>query len=242
MTEYNYDAFSPDNYNLASADGPEIGDKAPDFELETHDGKKRRLLDFEGDCIVLELGSMTCPLFLTRKDSMVKIAHDFKQVSHAVLYVREAHPGADIPAHKSIEHKRECASLLKSELDDPRTVLVDGVEGAAHLAYGSMPNAVYIIDKKGIVRFKAPWNNAETTREALKAFLKTGKSSMMKSYFMPAKPWIVLSTARRAGAGSARDFFLGLPRLIWNVLIKTNVRIFFQKTPQPRLETDNTES
>ena len=46
MTDYNYDAFSPVNYNPQSADGPEIGDKAPNFDLETHDGQKHRLLDF----------------------------------------------------------------------------------------------------------------------------------------------------------------------------------------------------
>jgi peroxiredoxin len=229
MTSYNYDAFSPDTYNLASADGPEVGDKAPDFVLETHDGQMRRLLDFEGKCIVLELGSITCPLFLTRQDSMEKIALDFPQVSHAVLYVREAHPGTDIPAHKTLEDKRDCASLLKSEFNDPRTVLVDGVEGAAHRAYGSMPNAIYIIDQEGIVRFKAPWNNAKTTRTALEAAL-AGKSAKMKSYFKPAKPWVVFSTMRRAGKGSGKDFFHGLPRLIWNVLIKNNIRTFFRKT------------
>ena len=66
MTDYNYDAFSPDNYNLANAGGREVGDKATDFGLETHDGHSRQLLDFEGECLVLELGSMTYPLFLTR--------------------------------------------------------------------------------------------------------------------------------------------------------------------------------
>ena len=30
MTGYNYDAFSPDNYNLASADGPEVGEDDPE--------------------------------------------------------------------------------------------------------------------------------------------------------------------------------------------------------------------
>ena len=227
MTDYNYDAFSPDNYNLASADGPAVGEQAPDFELETHDGQTRRLLGFAGEYMVLELGSITCPLFLTRQDSMEKIAQDFPDVAHAILYVREAHPGADIPAHKTLGDKRGCASLLKSEFNDPRTILVDGVEGAAHLAYGSMPNAAYIIDKDGIVRFKAPWNNAKTTRKALEAIL-AGKSAQIKSYFKPAKPWVVLRTARRAGAGSGKGFFHGLPRLIWNVLIKNNIRTFFR--------------
>jgi len=229
VAPYNYDSFSPDNYNLQSADGPEIGQKAPDFELETHDGQKRRLLDFEGECLILELGSMTCPLFLTRYDSMQKIAQDYPQVSSSVLYVREAHPGAAIPAHKSIEEKKACASLLVSELNDPRLILVDGVEGHAHQAYGSMPNAIYIIDKEGIVRFKAAWNNTTATRTALEAVLQ-GKSSKIKSYFKPAKPWIVLSTARRAGKGSGSDFFRGLPRLIWNVLIKNNLRTFFRSS------------
>lgn len=100
MSEYNYDAFSPDNYNLASAGGPEVGDKAPDFALETHDGQTRQLMGFEGECMVLELGSMTCPLFLTRQDSMEKIAQDYPNVDHAILYVREAHPGADTPRIK----------------------------------------------------------------------------------------------------------------------------------------------
>jgi hypothetical protein len=197
--------------------------------LQTHDGRKQRLLDFDGDCLILELGSMTCPLFLTRHDNMLEITRNYPQASHAVLYVREAHPGEAIPAHKSIEEKKACAAILKTELEDPRTILVDGVEGAAHLAYGSMPNAIYIIDNEGIVRFKAPWNNSATTRKALDAVLQN-KPANFKSYFKPAKPWIVLSTAKRAGKGSAKDFFIGLPRLIWNVLIKNNLRTFFRRS------------
>ena len=228
MTSYNYESFSPDNYDLASSDGPAIGQIAPDFQLETHDGLARNLLDFDGECLVLELGSMTCPLFLTRHDSMQKIAKDYPSVAHAVLYVREAHPGESIPAHKTMEDKRAVASILKTELDDPRTILVDGVGGEAHLAYGSMPNAVYIIDGEGVVRFKAPWNNSKTTRKALDAVLQDQPANF-KSYFKPAKPWIVHSTAKRAGKGSAKDFFHGLPRLIWNVLIKNNVRTFLDR-------------
>ena len=53
---------------------------------------------------------------------MEKIAQDYLNCAHAVLYVREAHPGADIPAHKAMEDKRNCATLLKSEFEDPRTI------------------------------------------------------------------------------------------------------------------------
>lgn len=102
------------------------------------------------------------------------------------------------------------------------------VYGNAHKAYGSLPNAIYIIDKAGIVRFKAQWNNPVATRKALLALID-GKEVRIKSYFAPAKPSIVLSTAARAGKGSASDFFRGLPLLIWNNLIKLNIRTIFKK-------------
>ena len=158
---------------------------------------------------------------------MEKIAADIPNCTHAILYAREAHAGAVIPAHKTLKDKRNCASLLKTELDEPRTVLVDGVEGAAHLAYGRMPNAIYIIDRERIVRLKALWSNAMTTHKALEAIL-AGKPAKIKSYFKPAKPWVVMSTAKRAGKGLGKDFFHGVPWLIWNALIKNNIRTFLK--------------
>ncbi|WP_425039691.1 hypothetical protein [Primorskyibacter sp. S187A] len=91
-----------------------------------------------------------------------------------------------------------------------------------------MPNAIYIIDCDGIVQFKAPLNNATTTRKALQTIL-AGKPAKMKSYFKPATPWVVMSTAKRAGHGPGKDFVHGLSRLIWNVLIKNNIRTFLKR-------------
>ncbi|MBO6675484.1 MAG: hypothetical protein JJ908_10465 [Rhizobiales bacterium] len=127
-----------------------------------------------------------------------------------------------------MDEKKAVAGRLSSELNDPREIFVDGLEGEAHLAYGSMPNAIYIIDKEGIVRFKAPWNNSATTRKALDAVL-AGRPANFKSYFKPAKPKIVLSTVNRAGTGSKADFFNSLPVLIWNVLIRNNIKTFFKR-------------
>ena len=228
MSGYNYDNFSTDDYDFNNAAGPGVGEAAPDFELETTDGIKKQLLDFEGDFLALELGSITCPLFHTRRDGMEITREEFPQVSFAILYVREAHPGTKVAAHKSFEDKKACATRLKTEDKESRTILVDGLDGAAHQAYGSMPNAIFIIDRKGIVRFKAEWNNPSATRKALNA-LTTGKTPNVKSYFRPAKPAIVLETIKRAGEGSGSDFFSGLPLLIWNNLIKLNLRIHFRK-------------
>lgn len=91
-----------------------------------------------------------------------------------------------------------------------------------------MPNAVFIIDKQGIVKFKAEWNNPAATRKAIQLILE-GKDVNIKTYFKPAKPNIVLATAKRAGKGSAYDFFTGLLILIWNNLIKRNTEVFLDK-------------
>lgn len=44
MTEYNYDSFTPGNYDFVNSAGPEIGQKAANFKLETTEGGKSRYL------------------------------------------------------------------------------------------------------------------------------------------------------------------------------------------------------
>ena len=63
MRSYNYDEFSTQSYDFDTVDGPDIGQKAPGFLLTTTEGGSRNLLDFPGDYLVLEMGSITWPLF-----------------------------------------------------------------------------------------------------------------------------------------------------------------------------------
>lgn len=134
MPAYNYDEFSTGNYNFVNAIGPIVGENAPDFELATADGDIQSLLQFDGEFLVLEMGSITCPLFQSRRPVMETLNRKIDGVSNAVLYVQEAHPGADIPSHKNFDDKMACASRLKETDGETRIVLVDGFEGRAHLA------------------------------------------------------------------------------------------------------------
>lgn len=228
MQPYNYDGFSTEGYDFNSVDGPNVGEKAPDFPLETSDGAPRRLLDFSGAFLVLEMGSITCPLFQSRRTIMEPLDQEFGNVSSAVLYVREAHPGANIQSHKNLADKAACATRLKTEDGETRTVFVDGFDGLAHQAYGSMPNAIFIINKNGCVVFRSDWNNPSATRKALQALVE-GREITAKSYFRPALPKAVFRTLGNAGKGSAADFFKGLPFLIWTNIIKRNLRLFFNR-------------
>jgi hypothetical protein len=231
MSGYNYEVFTSKDYDFDAATGPQEGDKAPDFDLTTPTGAHHRLLDFDGDFLVLEMGSLTCPLFQTRRPTMERLAPTNARVSHAILYVREAHPGADIPQHQDIDAKRACAARLTTEDGETRLVLVDDFEGNAHLAYGGMPNTVFIINANGCVMFRAEWNNPGATQKALNALL-AGQTLNAKSYFYPAVPREALRVLRRAGKGALPDFLRSLPVLIWNNLIKRNLRTLMNK-PQP---------
>ena len=135
MPKYNYDEFSTGGYDFDNIIGPMVGEKAPDFELTTIEGDIHSLLEFEGEFLVLEMGSITCPLFQSRRSVMETLDSKIDGVSNAVLYVREAHPGADIPNHKNFDDKMACASRLKETDGETRTIFVDGFEGHAHQAY-----------------------------------------------------------------------------------------------------------
>jgi len=231
MNDYNYDKFATDHYDLDDFRGVALGGKAPDFTVSKADGSPARVLDFEANFLVLEMGSITCPLFQSRRGGMTSMTQDFPNADFAILYVREAHPGAKTPSHKTIEDKRQCAQALQVEDGEGRLILVDDMDGTAHAAYGSYPNAVYIINKNGCVVFFSDWNNPAATRRAL-AQLTAGKPATAKSYFKPAIPPVALSTFRRGGKGSARDFFIGLPKLFWKNMLRRNFLLLIGRTPK----------
>jgi hypothetical protein len=76
------------------------------------------------------------------------------------IYTREAHPGEDVPHHDSFESKLACARLLRDETGIRRPILVDDLAGTAHRRYGSMPNMTWVIDRGGLVAYKANWTSA----------------------------------------------------------------------------------
>ena len=167
MENYNYDEFSSNAYNLDDFRGPEVGTKAEDFSLSDLNNENVQLLDFSGKFLVLELGSITCPLFQGRREGMSDLVDQFPSVSFSVLYFREAHPGGNFPSHKSLDEKIGCAQQLKSTDEERRNIIIDDINGTAHLSYGGYPNAIFIIDKNRYVAFRSDWNNVSATKTAL---------------------------------------------------------------------------
>lgn len=288
---YNYDSFKSDHYDLVTFRGPRPGMKAPDVMVQQVDGQPHRLLDFDADFLVLEMGSRTCPLFQGRRPGMARaerqmrggghsahvgdvpdtfadaipvansgaktdaktdaIADRFKgaspdvsadhaagretaapgQVQFAVLYVREAHPGSKMPAHKTMQDKAAAACALRDEDGEDRVVYVDDLDGTAHQAFGGYPNSVFIINRNGCVVYFSDWNMPGATLRALAA-LRAGKPAAAPAYFRPVPPWVLLRVLRAGGTGAASDFFRGLPSLIWKNVILRSLRLIVRR-PEP---------
>jgi len=229
---YNYETFTKDMLlrDMAAArgisGGPRPGEKAPEFEARTLEGEKIRLSDFRGKKnVVLTFGSATSPMTAGSIGGIDDLAEEFNpnDVQFVFVYVREAHPGDKIEAHRSMEQKVAAAEVLRDEEALEIPVLVDDIRGTIHRKYGKLPNQTFIIDKSGRVAFRAYWTQPSVIEEALKELLKVQKERGVehavvvggedKSVPMTRTLFHAYRALRRGGKKSIRDFekAMGLP-------------------------------
>ncbi len=96
-----------------------------------------------------------------------------KGFSFVFVYVREAHPGENFPAHRSIEQKLDHARAFRSQFGIGRPILVDDLAGTGHKLYGMLPNMTYLIGRGGKVLFRADWTDPPTIRNVLEYVLSS---------------------------------------------------------------------
>lgn len=181
---YNYRSFTREQlHKLLTAtrmNGPKAGEQAPDFELPSLDGEKVRLGDYRGDKnVVLTFGSATCPMTAGSIRGLNRLREQYSgvDVQFLFVYVREAHPGDELPPHRSLEDKMEAAELFSQEEDVEMPVLIDKLDGKVHRQYGGMPNSTYLIDKSGRVAFRATWTRPSVVEEAIDELLERQEDS-----------------------------------------------------------------
>jgi len=180
---YNYEHFTRDLLKgLKKESGPEPGDVASDFTLRTVDGDKLSLSDFEEHkSVLLTFGSATCPMTLASIGGLNRLyeRHRGDNVEFLFVYVREAHPGEEMPSHGSMEAKFRAAQLFRDEEEIKMPVLVDDLRGSVHRKYGKLPNPSYLIDKSGHISFRCLFTQPEVLENAIDELLefqlRTGK-------------------------------------------------------------------
>ena len=181
---YNYHSFDREQLrkelNGKQMNGPKAGEEAPDFELPSLEGKKVRLSDYAGqNNVVLTFGSATCPMTAGSIRGLNRLHEQYsdQDVQFLFVYVREAHPGEDLPAHRSLDDKTEAAQLFRDEEGVEMPILVDRLDGSVHRQYGTRPNSTYVIDNSGRVAFRAVWTRPSVVEEALEELLEHQEES-----------------------------------------------------------------
>lgn len=87
--------------------------------------------------------------------------------SSLFVYTREAHPGENYPAHRSLEQKLAHARAFRELSGAERPIMVDDLLGHGHKLYGTLPNMTYLIGRGGTVLFRADWTDPPTLRQAM---------------------------------------------------------------------------
>ena len=132
------------------------------------------------------------------------------------LYTREAHPGENFPAHRSMEQKLSHARAFKERFQIERPILVDDLFGAGHKLYGMLPNMTYLIGRSGKVLFRADWTDPPTI-ECVIQYVQSSRARRREGFHLapfyaelvgyrwnnPAK---VREGLERAGPKAVEDF------------------------------------
>ena len=182
FTRYNYDRFRREMQQGHPSDrwfrAPEPGDEAPGFTLQSLAGETVKLADFKGSRnVVVTFGSATCPQTAASIGGLRSLASEFSRsdVEFLFIYVREAHPGADLPPHRSLDDKRRAAQLLRQQEQIEFPVLIDELGGEIHRKYGALPNASFLIDKSGRVAYRSLASHGPSLGAALEELLERQK-------------------------------------------------------------------
>jgi hypothetical protein len=210
---YNYNRFKLSHYDdYGSFNGLDVGELAFDFTAYTLDGDMVKLSDFLEKPVVLETGSITCNVYTANVPQMLTLAEKFPQFNFLVLYIREAHPGEKIGPHTSMDEKMKRAKALEKEVGETRTVLVDSLDGEAHVVYGSEPDMIYVIGENSRILYREKWNHADKLRDVLEAIKKEKNVPEPEGFLQPGAVSVI--GLFRGGFLSFWDFVKETPKII----------------------------
>ena len=135
------------------------GEKVPNTNVFTTDGKtKHTILDLVkvGRPLVINFGNCTWPPFVGDLADFVELVKEFQGVADfVIIYIEEAHPNnpgrwnftnnySNIKAHETFEDRLAAANILEKNYL-PCPIYVDPMSNETCLAYGALPERLYII-------------------------------------------------------------------------------------------------
>ena len=226
--DYNYQRFKTSNYEYEKFPGPKAGSTMLNFAMTGLDGGAVNLADYKGKWVVIETGSLTCPMFVININPIKKLRAKYPEVVFLVVYVREAHPGSRTNAHTSMDEKIARAKQSQADYGDDRETLVDDLAGSMHRAYGSFPNMAYVIDPDGRVVYRCDWAFAPLIDGVLEN--RSNLNPAERKKIITAAPWVMIPVCLKGGWDALWDLVIALPGILWGHL-KVDLARLFGKSP-----------
>lgn len=143
-----------------AADGPQVGQPAPDFSTLDSQGNMRHLADFRGKVVVLEWTNAECPF--TRKhyesgnmQSLQSLARD-----HGVVWLSVI---SSAPGTQGYVNGAGADDLSRSRHAVPAAVLLDPTGSVGRLYRAKTTPHMYVIDAQGELRYMGGIDSIATT-------------------------------------------------------------------------------
>jgi peroxiredoxin len=146
--------------SCSTAKIPQIGDKAPDFTLESIDGKSMSISDFRGKAVVVVFTSVNCK---ECEKQMPYLIGAYQQANGELVVLDIYHMIYDARIVQDYVTKKQFTTF--PALPDPKNKVAT--------AYGTtgFPPTNFIIDAAGIIRYKkaGPFQSQEEIEDILKS-------------------------------------------------------------------------
>ena len=167
---------------IASALPPavEAGAAAPDVKISELNGRVFLPANYRGHVLVLEFGSMSCPVFRDRVEAMEKLkSAEGARAFFMIVYTREAFPAGDknadrnkeqnisIPQALTLEDRKAQARQTAQSLAITIAMSVDSMDDAVSNAFGTFPNGAVVIGKDGKIAALQRWTNPQSLGRAI---------------------------------------------------------------------------
>ena len=211
---YNYSRFRMSVYELGYFPGPKAGETVDyEYTLTDLNGNTVKLEDYKDKWLVIESGSLTCPMYVKNVKPYSKLKEKYPDVEWLVVYVREAHPGERAAQATSIEEKINYAKRSRDDYGESRPIAVDTVDGKWHHDWGLLPNTVYVINPEGMVIYRADWSFAQNVDRVLQNRNKINTNEHIP--IIGAAPWITIPVTLKGGWIALFDILIIFPKVYY---------------------------
>ncbi|MGD0465039.1 MAG: deiodinase-like protein [Tepidisphaeraceae bacterium] len=164
----------------AAQTSPEVGSPAPDVKILELNGRAFIPANYKGHVLVLEFGSLSCPVFRDHVQEMEKLkSAEGPRAFFLFVYTREAFPAGDkdvqrnneqdisVPKAKTLDERKMQAQQTQQTLQITMPMAVDSMDDAVTSAFGTFPNGAVVIGKDGNIAALEHWTNPESLRRAI---------------------------------------------------------------------------